>query len=429
MNALYYYAIGFIIVYLIAFALRKKPYISFEGFVIMLKTDKLRGVIDRIAGISHGFWKKFTNILMPIGVFFIIIMVISVIYSLQLMYTQPTVSLILPGVDIPGSPLYIPFGTGLIALATVMIIHEGGHGVLARAENISIDSVGLLLLAIIPGAFVEPNQQEVEKANGISKLRVYFAGPMANIVLCVIALVIMSGISGFMASENLYTSDGMEISSVVPSSPAEGILKDGMIITSINNQTTNNYSSYIKVLNNTHIGDRINITTNTGHYNLTLAESPSNSTKAYMGVRSGEHKIITPEAQKKYGTWLPSILPTLNELFTYIFLLNFAVGTFNLLPMKPLDGGLILEEILKTRIRDDRRKEFNDTLNHYTRHLPMSIRCFISRRFNNLLNFIAKHPISDEKVEVIMRAISTFFIVILIILIIYGTIPGILQML
>lgn len=39
MNALYYYAIGFIIVYIIAFALRKKPYISFEGIVIMLKTD------------------------------------------------------------------------------------------------------------------------------------------------------------------------------------------------------------------------------------------------------------------------------------------------------------------------------------------------------------------------------------------------------
>lgn len=428
MNVLYYYAIGFIIVYVVAFLLRKKSFISFEGIVIMLKTERLRGVIDRIASISPNFWKKFTNLLMPVGVFFIIIMVISVLYSLKLMYSHPTVSLILPGVDIPGSPLYIPFGTGLVALATVMIIHEGGHGVLARVEKISIDSVGLLLLAVIPGAFVEPNQDEIKKANGISKLRIYFAGPMANIILCIIALVITSGIGGFIASEHLYTSDGMEISSVVPGSPAQGVLSEGMVITQINNKTTNNYTSYLEALNNTHIGEKINVTTNTGHYSITLASSPSNATKAYMGVRSGEHKIITDEAKSKYGTWLPAILPTIDELFSLIFILNFAVGTFNLLPMKPLDGGLILEEILKAKITPKRRKEFNDTLNKYTRVFPMTIRCFISRRFNSILNFIDKHQISDEKVGMIMRALSTFFIVILLMLIIYGTIPGILKM-
>ena len=40
----------------------------------------------------------------------------------------------------------------------------------------------------------------------------------------------------------------------------------------------------------------------------------------------------------------------LKDLFYWIFLLNFAVGTFNLLPMKPLDGGLILEELLRYKL-------------------------------------------------------------------------------
>jgi membrane-associated protease RseP (regulator of RpoE activity) len=33
--------------------------------------------------------------------------------------------------------------------------------------------------------------------------------------------------------------------------------------------------------------------------------------------------------------------------------LNFAVGTFNLLPMKPLDGGLLLEELLGYKLSEN----------------------------------------------------------------------------
>ena len=167
MNVLWYYAIGFVVVWVLAILLRNKLNISIEGIVLMLKTDKLRSVIDKIAKISPRFWRGYTNIGVPVGIIFMVVMVISLIYSLKLMFETPTVSLVLPGVDIPGSPLYIPFGTGIIALATVMIIHEGGHGVLARVEGISIKSVGLLLLAVIPGAFVEPDDDEIKKAKEI----------------------------------------------------------------------------------------------------------------------------------------------------------------------------------------------------------------------------------------------------------------------
>lgn len=244
MNVLYYYLIGFIIVWIVALLLKNKPYIDIDGIMIMLKTDKLRNIINKIANISPNFWKRFLNLLMPLGVILIVVMVWSVIYSLQIMFNQPTVSLILPGVDIPGSPIYIPFATGLIALATVLIIHEGGHGVVAAAEKIDIDSVGLILLGIIPGAFVEPNEKQLSEANSISKIRVFFAGPMANVILCIIALVISMGIGGFIASEHIYTTDGMEISSVVSGSPAEGVLADGMVIKSINNKTTSTTPVY-----------------------------------------------------------------------------------------------------------------------------------------------------------------------------------------
>ncbi|RAP43863.1 site-2 protease family protein [uncultured Methanosphaera sp.] len=429
MNALWYYVIGFIVVWVLAYLLKDKYNITMDGIVLMLKTDKLKNVIDRIANACPRFWKWYMNISIPVGIFLIILMVVSLVWSIQLMFETPTVSLILPGVDIPGSPIYIPFASGLIALATVLIIHEGGHGILSRVEGISVDSVGLLLFAIIPGAFVEPNQDEIDKANGISKLRIYFAGPMFNVGLAIIALLVVAGIGGFLATENVYTTDGMEISSVVPASPAEGILSDGMVITQVNNQTTLNTTSYTKAVNNTHIGDNLTIATNSGTYNVVTGSNPNNSTRPYIGIRTQEHKIVSPEAREKYGTILPAILSQLEELFSMIFFLNLAVGTFNLLPMKPLDGGLILEELINIKIRPDRRKQFNDTLNHYTRKLPMNMRCWISRRFNTVLNFISHHEISEKKSGVMIRTISSIIMVIIVMLLIYGLVPGLLDLL
>ncbi|MDO5825802.1 MAG: site-2 protease family protein [Methanosphaera sp.] len=425
MNVLWYYAIGFVVVWVLAFLLKGKYNITINGIVLMLKTDKLEQLISKIASISPRFWKALMNMSIPLGLFFMAVMVISLIISLQLMFETPTVSLILPGVDVPGSPIYVPFFTGFVALATVLVIHEGGHGVLARAEGVSIDSVGLLLALVIPGAFVEPNEDEIKKLNAFGRIRIYFAGPMFNIGLCLIALVITAGIGGFMASENLYTSDGMEITSVVPGSPSDGVLEQGMVISKINSVSVSNYSAYTAYLNTTHIGDRLNISTDRGDYLITTRANPNNDSLSYMGIRSSQHQVVSDSAKDTYGEIIPMILPTINEIFYYIFFLNFAVGTFNLLPMKPLDGGLILEEILKVKIRPDRRTDFNNSLNGYTRLLPRSIRCWISRRFNDLLNFIHSHELSDEKAERIATWISQIFLAVLIILVLYGFAPAI----
>lgn len=428
MNALWYYAIGFIVVWIIAFILKGRyENISVEGFILMLKTDKLERLIDRIASLSPRFWKYYINISIPLGIFFMILMLVSLFISLQMMFKTPTVSLILPGVDIPGSPIYIPFATGLLALATVLIIHEGGHGVLARAENVPIDSVGLLLFAIIPGAFVEPNQEELDKINGFSRLRVYFAGPMFNMGLCLVALIITLLLSGAMAG--MYVSDGIEIDSVVPASPSDGVLKSGMVIRSINNVPTSNSKEYTSYLATNHVGDNLSIKTDTGTYSIQTSHNPNNESQSYIGVRSHEHKVVSESAKKRYGTIIPAILPTLHEIFYLVFFLNFAVGTFNLLPMKPLDGGLIFEEILKTKITPSRRREFNDRLNSLTRFLPMTIRCLISRAFNGFLNFISKHELEDTSVGKITKVLSMLCIFILVVLIVYGFVPAITSLL
>ena len=251
---------------------------------------------------------------------------------------------------------------------------------------------------------------------------------MFNMGLAAIALIVMMCIGGFIATEEFYTTDGMEITSVVPGSPAEGILNDGMIINGINNQTVSDINSYSQRLSTVNIGDNITINTDRGDYSVITGQNPNNASKSYIGIRAQAHTVVSLQTKNKYGTFIPWLLSELRELFYLIFLLNFSVGTFNLLPMKPLDGGLILEELLGYRITDSRRKDFNHTLNNCTRFLPNNMRCWISRRFNGLLDFLHSHELKTLHVQFIVRCVSTFLILLIIMLFIAGLAPAILSM-
>jgi membrane-associated protease RseP (regulator of RpoE activity) len=353
LNALWYYAVGFIIIWIIAILFRKQLKIDIEGPLLMRRTKRLRGFIDGIAQRSPRFWKWTMNIGIPVGFFFMILMLYFLIISLQTLLQAPSVGLILPGVDIPGQPIFIPLGYGLIGLATVIIVHEFAHGILARVEGVRIKSIGVLLLAILPGAFVEPDEEEVKKVSRLAKLRIYVAGSISNLMLALLSLLIITTL-GFFAIGPAFHPDGMQISSVVPKSPAEGVLQQGMVIQSINGHPTTNTLQYLQSMNNTKIGDTLTFQTNQGTYRIKTTTSPNNASKAYVGIRSQENLVLNSGVSQTWGNSLPWILFPLRDLFYWIFILNFLIGTFNLLPMKPLDGGIMLEELLRYKLSEER---------------------------------------------------------------------------
>lgn len=351
MNVLWYYAIGFILIWVIALLFRKQLKIDVEGPLLMRKTQRLRGFIDRTAQRHPRAWKIYLNIGIPISLFLMALMVYLLVISLQTLLQAPQVSLILPGVDLPGQPIMVPLGYGIIALATVMVIHEFGHGILARAEGVRIKSIGVLLLAILPGAFVEPDEDDVKKSKRISKLRIYAAGSVFNLSLAAVAFIAIFILSNLLIAPAFH-ADGMEINRVVPKSPADGILQNGMVIQSINGQSTNDVNEYLKTINTTKIGSELTFVTNKGTLKLNAGTSPTNSSRAYIGIGTQEHLVLNSGIPPTYGDLVQWVLFPLKDLFYWIFLLNFLVGAFNLLPMKPLDGGLMLEELLRYKISE-----------------------------------------------------------------------------
>ena len=109
MNGIWYYVIAFIVIWTIAIVFKEKltDYGVEVNFpLLMWKTQRLRGFIDRLANKAPRFWKAYMNLGIVISTGFMILMAVALVYSLKTLLDTPTVSLIVPGVEVPGSPIF-----------------------------------------------------------------------------------------------------------------------------------------------------------------------------------------------------------------------------------------------------------------------------------------------------------------------------------
>ena len=313
----------------------------------MWKTQRLRGLISRISNFSPTFWRWYMNVGIVVAFGAMAFITWTLVSSLPSVFEAPAVSIVIPGVEMPGSSIYIPFFYGIIALATVLIVHEFSHGIQSVGEKILIKSIGLLLFAIIPGAFVEPDEDELKEAKRSSRLRVYAAGSIANITLAIIALLLVSLISSGIPA--FFAEDGIAIDRIVSDSPSDGVLKEGMVLEAIDNHQITNSSAYLEVVSHYSPGDNVSVKTDQGSYTLTLDKNPNNDSRGFFGIQANKHfKLIN----NSLGP-IPWILFELLELFQWVAMLNLGIGLFNLLPLKPLDGGYMLEILLSYKLSEN----------------------------------------------------------------------------
>jgi membrane-associated protease RseP (regulator of RpoE activity) len=159
---------------------------------------------------------------------------------------------------------------------------------------------------------------------------------------------------------------GVYVWETAENTPAYGVLQPGMRLFSINNVPMNEWENFHNFMDNTHPGDNLTIVTNENTFTITLTSSEENENLGYLGLvlisaisRSDFINPLFTLAAISYGIMgYPLFHPYCNDSFlpwpiisllTWIFLLNFAIGLFNMLPAIPLDGGYILEGIVEKR--------------------------------------------------------------------------------
>jgi membrane-associated protease RseP (regulator of RpoE activity) len=183
-------------------------------------------------------------------------------------------------------------------------------------------------------------------------MRIYVAGSMANLSLAVVALIIMTLISSSVIPA-VFHEDGVEITRLTDNGNAHDYLKTGMILKSINNYTIGDADDYSSAVRSLTPNKTVSILTDQGSYSFKLKSNPANHSLGYMGIQAKAHYLINDNYSNKFYSPYLWVLLDLPELFMWIFLLNFSIGTFNLLPMKPLDGGALFEDLISYVASDD----------------------------------------------------------------------------
>jgi membrane-associated protease RseP (regulator of RpoE activity) len=92
---------------------------------------------------------------------------------------------------IPGINPLLPIVYGWIGLIIAVVVHETAHGIQTKANDMEIDSTGILYGVLPLGAFVEPNEKQVSTCSRRARMDLYAAGIATNLVLAIVLFLVM----------------------------------------------------------------------------------------------------------------------------------------------------------------------------------------------------------------------------------------------
>ncbi|OPX64682.1 MULTISPECIES: site-2 protease family protein [unclassified Methanoregula] len=362
-------------------------YITFYGPFMAIKTEKV-AFFDRAIPYST-FLRAYGTLGVVTVVIVSVLMTIMLFYSVQYIVTQRpplTAANELRNVlAIPGVNDFIPFTFAVwFGLIATMAVHEFGHAVLCRVEGIRVKSTGILLAVIPIGAFVEPDEEDQEKTKGLAKMRMFGAGITNNILLGMICFALVVFMLGFAVPVQTPF-----INSVYLDAPAHAAgVEPFSVVKEVNGVPVSTRDDVSALLNSSKPGDQITLLVDhrgtTSLHTLTLTAWPKElgeRTNGFMGVTYYDaviakqqfelfrepvgliillaipiYTITEPASFSQFSlliidsaeavTWqvpFPEYWTVVQVLF-WCGWFNLVVGTFNALPLVPLDGGYILRE-------------------------------------------------------------------------------------
>jgi membrane-associated protease RseP (regulator of RpoE activity) len=361
-----------------------EDHITFYGPILALKTNRV-GFFDKFAA-----FRTFFRIYGTSGVIAVIIVSILITFMLfiSVRYTllvqpeptgiyKPQNILLIPGIN-----EYVPSTLAVwLAFIITIAVHEFGHAILCRVENIKVKTMGALIAVIPIGFFVEPDEEELDKTKGMAKVRMFGAGITNNLVVGFFCFFLLILCMGFVIPVTQPVIHG-----VYKDYPAASAgIPPGSIVTAINGISVDSRDDISTVLNTTKPGNTLVLTVEKDKivkdYPLTLAAWPgdiANRTSGFMGVEYYDGAAVMSVVQgmlSPFGFFQFLIVPFANDsgvqflrilafetpdtiyyqvpfegfwgivhLLFWCAWININVGIFNAIPMIPLDGGYIFKE-------------------------------------------------------------------------------------
>ncbi len=297
----------------------------YYGVVLVYKRrTMLRNPGRPVRGVTYAWLALFAYSL----VLFYYAMYLSILSRLGLYSENARATVIVPGLTLTGMPL-VYFAVAVVIAAAV---HELFHAFTAVIHGVPVKGLGFALVAIVPLAFTEIDEEGFKKARLRSRLVVLAAGPASNIIL---ALLLVPVLSAVMSPTTLAVID------VVHGSLAEHYgIKPYSLILSINGTpaTLENLREVFSVNETVNISMEI-MEPDGSIRNITV-------TKPWNTTRLGVYIVSAPKPSlaQRYGV---ALMIHLSGLLQYSFLVNYSLALINAAPLFITDGGRIVYEWIK----------------------------------------------------------------------------------
>jgi membrane-associated protease RseP (regulator of RpoE activity) len=299
---------------------------------------------------------------------------------------------------------YLPVGYVLISLIITIVVHEAGHGIVARVYNIKLESTGIVLFLGVPvGAFVDIQQNQLEKTPLKHKSPVMTAGVLNNMILAGISLfglyLVISSMYPLPVSGGQET--GVLIDRVNKGSLAEKInLTEGSVIQTISGQNVRSIEDLREQLQS-NLGKTIEMTwavknkpvvrgsitlpssvnDNKGILGVTISTTSDpktvlNDYKSWFSGTTVLRLLVPPTIQEKIVPYsdlmaerydsniFGSSYALLANMFFWLWFINFNVAVFNALPIGPLDGGQLYSSFIASRTKEKTATAINSLMTY-----------------------------------------------------------------
>jgi membrane-associated protease RseP (regulator of RpoE activity) len=220
-------------------------WVRVQGPITTLHTEYGKAFLDWLAT-PRRLWRAWGNF--GVGIALVVMVgsfALVLVAGLQAVVDPTPTALNRPrnALAIPGVNQFLPLtvaGEIIAGLLVGLVVHEGGHGLLCRVEDIDIESMGLALLAFIPlGAFVEPDEESRDRADRGAQTRMFAAGVTNNFAVAVVAFALLFGpVSGAIA-----VVDGVPVGGTIEGSPAaQAGIGGGDVVTGVEGEPVANAS-------------------------------------------------------------------------------------------------------------------------------------------------------------------------------------------
>ena len=358
-NSIIYVLIAWVVILGVAKGLKlEKHGVELKIYSLVYKNQQVQSVLTKILGRTRRGIKVFANVSVVAGflmmgfAFWFLISNVSKYFVAPTEFSQLTV--LIPGVTLTSSSSILYF---LLSIPIVLVVHEGAHGIVATLEKIKIKTGGFAIFSAMFAGFVEPDEEEFNKAKKVSKLRVIGAGATANVIFALVlgVLLLTNPFFAMVVPEPLLSMfydlpDGVLVLSIIENSGAEraGLLAND-IVTSINGIPILSPLDFQKAELKPGETAQVSVLRDgqTKQFSVEVIPSPEDPERGLIGIIRDNSFAYKPILN--FIEWKD---PNVSMFLLWLWMISFFIGVINMLPLPILDGGKFIHTIIDKKISD-----------------------------------------------------------------------------